>query len=847
MAENIRLKISVEDLASAELKRVTSALKRLEGPVDELSFKFQYNFLRIQEAVSRFNANPMMSKVKSLATGVATAVSDMKSRWESWLDKTEKGRARFSHAVDSMKKGLAGLKNALTSMPSMIAGGAIGAAFGGAIAQGLKFNATMETMKVQFAVMTNDADRAGKIMRELVSFAAKTPFELEDVAGAARVMMAYGIEGSESLRRIGDAAAAANRPMDEIAMTFGRIKSGAFGEAFNRLAETGIATRSMLEGEGLVFDKGGSFVGSAEEAMQAVESIVDSRFSGMMDKMSQTMSGKMSTLKDDIAMTLGIVTGSLFDTLKPKLDELSAAFKQIREGGTAQGLGALLTGVVSPALDKALDLLKNPEVAFAQFVKIFDKVKLVFSTIGAGITWLWNVVPAFFTWLMAAIDLAALKIEKITLKPWDVSKKADVGKRIDVASDDVAFKKANLDFQSGKPGADETWSTGWAKILATDYVERVQELMKKGSESASMLLGKSGGGDPLASGKPKEAKRVDARRRWSGAGFDAETAALAVRLGGDWQPGAERRGLTAPFVSPLAVTPATRRMFGEPEPTSAVGPGGLSPMAADAMIKIGEPSAVDWTLAQRQANEAFREEETELFAEYYRGLSDLGTNLFVDSMSTIILSKHEDLKLALNDIWQGMKGNFVKMTVGMAAEWVKGKAKMLLSDHFFAKQKAAVDTLSTAGATANTAARVAGNTVEATSNLAVAKTGFFKAHSWIPWIGAGLAIGMIAMMMKSVGAFRTGGVVPGGGSGTEDDKTIRVSGGEGIITKRAVDANGGRSFVDAINSGRAAGGSAQTTFNFAISGGGEGLRLDIEREVVPVLERLVRQRRAVLS
>lgn len=852
MTEGIRLKFEVDDLATRELKRVIASLKAVAVPVKDLTFKFQYGFLQMQDAVDKFKASPFSVQMKHMATAVGDAVKKMRSHWDSFMDKTEKARGHLTTAVRKMKGVLDGLKNALTGIPAMIAGAIAGGMFAGAIKGGLQFNATLETLGVQFEVLTGSATRSAKIMRELVSFAARTPFQLEEVASSARVMMAYGLQGSEMLRRIGDAAAASGRPMEEVANTFGRIKSGAFGEAFQRLAEMGIATRRMLEGEGLVFDKSGSYKGSADEALIAVSRIIDRRFNGMMDRLSQTMMGKLSTLKDDIGMTLGVATGQLFDNLKPQLDRVSAAFKKIREGGTAQGIGAMLAGAVSPAIDKLIGFIEKPETAFAIFVEIHNRVRLVFDAMSAGVTWLWSAVPAFFSWLMAAIAEASAAVsrayaklpEKLGGGGWTDEKEGDYL----LKQTDATAKKANLNIVSAKPGARDAWISGVIKldfnkdgvISKDDFVAEAKKLMQSSAgRSGAVILGGGGSGSGDGTREPFITK-------FRHLGNPLGPFGVPLRPGNTSDFRTDRDTPVNPYLEQPHFGVAGPGMFSQ-RPRFSMGDNPDVNMQRDAGVgsmipKMGQDLSVKF--AEQMAT--LRASETDLFKKFYSSLADIGTSLFVDSMSAIILSKHEDLKLALNDIWQGMKANLVKTTWGMVAEWGKGKLAMLVADKKYMIAKAGIDNIGTGLHAGDAATNVVIDGVEKKSALAVAAAKIWKAFAGLPFYGQVLAVGTIAYMMKSMGAFASGGIVPGSGSGTEDDKVVRVSGGEGIITKRAVDANGGRSFIDAINSGRASGGG-QTTFNFSVSGGGELLRLDIEREVVPVLERLVRQRRAVLS
>lgn len=98
-------------------------------------------------------------------------------------------------------------------------------------------------------------------------------------------------------------------------------------------------------------------------------------------------------------------------------------------------------------------------------------------------------------------------------------------------------------------------------------------------------------------------------------------------------------------------------------------------------------------------------------------------------------------------LWKGLSGSVVKALSDMAAKevmlWTTQKAKSIWD-------------------TANTGKKIAEANAETTANIGTASSGFFKAHSWIPWVGAALAIGFIAMMMSQMSSVKgraIGGVV----------------------------------------------------------------------------------------
>ena len=186
------------------------------------------------------------------------------------------------------------------------AGGA--AAFGMAalVKKGILFNAQLETINTQYRVMTGSQEKANRLMAETVKFSATTPFQVGEVAEARKILMGFGFPTVDMLRDVGDAAAFATRPITEIANLMGRASQRAgFGEAINQLQQLAVITRPQLEGEGLIFDKAGSYKGSMEDAMVAIRNIVQRNFGGMMDEMSKTWTGGWSTMVDNLNLAIG--------------------------------------------------------------------------------------------------------------------------------------------------------------------------------------------------------------------------------------------------------------------------------------------------------------------------------------------------------------------------------------------------------------------------------------------------------------------------------------------------------------------------------------------------------------
>ena len=184
--------------------------------------------------------------------------------------------------------------------------------------------ANRETMETAFIPLLGSAKAARERMAELADFAAHTPFQLPGIAAASRTLESLtdgALSTGDGLRLVGDAASAQNTPIEEMAVTIGRLYSGLdsgrpVGEAMQRLQELGAispdvrAKREKLQAEG----KKGSEVWQV-----AAEELA--RFSGGMELQSQTWNGKISTLSDNWAQVRAEFSKPIMDALKPLLDE----------------------------------------------------------------------------------------------------------------------------------------------------------------------------------------------------------------------------------------------------------------------------------------------------------------------------------------------------------------------------------------------------------------------------------------------------------------------------------------------------------------------------------------------
>jgi tape measure domain-containing protein len=279
-----------------------------------------------------------------------------------------------------------------------IAFAGVGAAAIGAAGFGLKIAASMEQAQIGFETMLGSGAKAKAFLADLQQFAAKTPFEFPELQSAASSLISVGIEtskvipimttlgnvtsgmgtGSEGVRR----ATIALQQMSAA----GRIT----GEDLNQLRDAGIPVFDLLaaatgksKAEVVKLAQAGK-LGAKElgQLMKALETGKGlERFSGLMEKQSQSLSGMISTLKDTLGQGLARAATPLVTLAKDVLPELMGPFGEILDAFSeaAHSVIPFLAGAL-----KALTPILFPIVSL--FATVADRLAKVLLPVLAAIT-----------------------------------------------------------------------------------------------------------------------------------------------------------------------------------------------------------------------------------------------------------------------------------------------------------------------------------------------------------------------------------------------------------------------------------------------------------------------------
>lgn len=250
--------------------------------------------------------------------------------------------------------------------------------------------AAAETLALSFEVMLGSEQETLRFMDRLNEYAAETPFALDEISEAAKLMLANTSMGADEvmmrLRQIGNLSAMTGKSMRDIAQVYAKAMNvGVTNEVAESLETMGIPIRKTIaELQGISFDdvfaKISKRMLSAEHLNAALETLTSTggKFDGATQRLSQTFEGLASTLDDNVNMALRTFGEQLLPQVKPVLEKLIAAVDEampsVERLGVMFGswLGEKVDGKLLPALDEMI--LRLPEVG-VQFEYLLAKVQ----------------------------------------------------------------------------------------------------------------------------------------------------------------------------------------------------------------------------------------------------------------------------------------------------------------------------------------------------------------------------------------------------------------------------------------------------------------------------------------
>lgn len=302
-----------------------------------------------------------MAAEKELERLIVRLVGDAES-YQKMLAEARSAAASADQSIGKSVKNIEENTKALSQagmFSVMMVGRDLAQMFGGLSQKIVDSSAAYEQTTVSFEAMLGSATLAKSTLSDLVQFAAKTPFEMPTLEAATKMLLQYGVSANEVLpilRSIGDVTGGAdpNKVM-QMSYAFGQMRASGrlmgqdllqmINAGFNPLREIAKVTGksvSMLKDE---MEKGritAEMVGKAFDAA--------SKRLNLMEKQSSTLTGRISTLRDNYGIFLrhiGDETAPMVNLAVDALAKLVAQLDKLPQGAkvTVGGLAYVGAGV----------------------------------------------------------------------------------------------------------------------------------------------------------------------------------------------------------------------------------------------------------------------------------------------------------------------------------------------------------------------------------------------------------------------------------------------------------------------------------------------------------------------
>ena len=343
-----RNKMKEVNKEASELQKQEKALA--ESMKDGGTKEQQEEMQRLRDRIGQVNA-----ELGTLKTREREIQSDIR-KTSNELDNQKNGMNNLANAGDNATNAVKRLETGLKSVITMAAGKKLFDYFIGS-------NAEMEQYTTSFEVMLGDMKKAQNLMGELTDMAAVTPMEITDIVPIGTLLMNYGVAADElvdKMTQLGDLSQGNATKFQRVATAYGQMlaKGKVTGEELRQMTEAGVPLlQALADTLGVTTAEVQDMISKSKVGITELDAAIASmttgtgQFAGMMEKQSQTFSGMLSTLKDNIAQFGRDAGEDAFLVVKQSLAELMAMLDEWREDGTlekiAYELGETVEGVIN--------------------------------------------------------------------------------------------------------------------------------------------------------------------------------------------------------------------------------------------------------------------------------------------------------------------------------------------------------------------------------------------------------------------------------------------------------------------------------------------------------------------
>lgn len=349
---------------------------------------------------------------------------------------------------------------------------------------------SLQQNKIAFQTMLGSAEKAGRLLKDIKKFSLATPFENQELVEGAKKLLAYGFAQEKiipTMKSLGDISAGLG--MDKLPYLIRAVgqvnsKGKLMGQELLQINETGLDLAPTLAKIRGVSEK--TFRSkditkwkiTAEEVELAIKRIAESRYHGLMEKQSKTITGMMSNAKElgtTVLQQIGginekgvIQKGGLLDVAQTKLGDL---MKWVNNNGPViDEWTKKFSGELGTALDKTGQGISSTATAISKLdptaVKLFGETLAIMAGASAVSSFVSTMNPAVAVIGLLAVntalayentkklmDLLQIKAENKALDEAIGNVKSKTEKQIDSIEGKIAFNRITNPLNSAKSNA----------------------------------------------------------------------------------------------------------------------------------------------------------------------------------------------------------------------------------------------------------------------------------------------------------------------------------------------------------------------------------------------------------
>lgn len=246
---------------------------------------------------------------------------------------------------------------------------------------GVEFNAKMEQYQTAFTTLLGDADAAAAAMERIRTDAARTPFDVDSLTQANQMLVSAGLSADQArndVLNLANAIAATgggSAELSRMAANMQQIQNTGKATAMDirQFANAGINIYGLLaDSMGVTTAEAAEMDVTYEQLAAALQHAADAggMYEGAMEAQSQTFTGRLSTLKDNVTQLEGALTQDLFNQLSntalPMVMDWVATLLEAAQTGGIQGALTAAKGILSSLLGNITAFISSD--AFPQMV-----------------------------------------------------------------------------------------------------------------------------------------------------------------------------------------------------------------------------------------------------------------------------------------------------------------------------------------------------------------------------------------------------------------------------------------------------------------------------------------------